>query len=84
MRGPRTIAGLATSALVGVLLAGCDDGGGTSDGPAPDATVRALAGALSSGDFADSANLAFRQQTVEQVAEAYDTSCTTSTRPPPR
>ncbi|NYD40104.1 penicillin-binding transpeptidase domain-containing protein [Nocardioides panaciterrulae] len=63
MRAPRTIAGLTATALLGALLAGCDDGS-QDTGPDPRAAGQALAGALSSGDFA---GVVFRGDTAGEV-----------------
>ncbi len=68
MRAPRTIAGLTATALLGALLAGCD-GGSQDSGPDPRGAARALAGALSSGDFAD---VVFRADTASDVGAAYE------------
>ena len=62
-----TTATLATTALLGALLAGCDSVSKVT-GPDPDEAADTLAAALSSGTFTD---VAFTQQTPDEVTKDY-------------
>ncbi len=66
----RWTTGLATTALVGLLLTACDSVS-TVTGPDPDEAAGALADALSSGTFTD---VEFTQQTADEVGKDYATT----------
>ena len=68
MGAHRLAAGLATTALVGVLLTGCDAVDKVT-GPDPDEAADTLAGALSSGSFTD---VAFIEQTPGEVTKDFE------------
>lgn len=67
MGAHRFVAGLATTALVGVLLTGCDSVDKVT-GPDPDEAADTLADALSSGSFTD---VAFIEQTPAEVTRDF-------------